>query len=34
MIALSDGRLVEVIAAEEDLYEITGRDGTHLMRLT
>jgi urease accessory protein len=32
-LVLSDGRLVEVIAAEENLYAITGRDSAHLMRL-
>jgi urease accessory protein len=30
---LSDGRLVEVIAAEELLYEIRARDTAHLVRL-
>lgn len=30
---LDDGRLVEIIAAEEDLYEIHGRDAEHLVRL-
>ena len=30
---LEDGRLVEVIAAEELLYEIRGRDTAHLVRL-
>lgn len=30
---LEDGRLVEVIAAEELLYEIRGRDADHLVRL-
>ena len=30
---LDDGRLVEIIAAEELLYEIRGRDTDHLIRL-
>jgi urease accessory protein len=30
---LEDGRLVEIIAAEELLYEIRGRDADHLVRL-
>lgn len=30
---LEDGRLVEVIAADELLYEIRGRDTAHLVRL-
>ena len=30
---LEDGRLVEVMAAEELLYEIRGRDAAHLVRL-
>lgn len=30
---LADGRLVEVIAGEEKLYEVRGRDATHLMQL-
>lgn len=30
---LSDGRLVEVIAAEELLYEVRARDAAHLVRL-
>jgi len=30
---LEDGRLVEVIAAEEDLMQVTGRDVTHLVKL-
>ena len=30
---LEDGRLVEIIAAEEQLYDIRGRDKEHLMRL-
>ena len=33
VLVLEDGRLVEVIAAEEDLYEITARDAGHLLRL-
>lgn len=32
-LVLDDGRLVEVIAAEEQLYEIAARDGEHLVRL-
>lgn len=30
---LEDGRLVEIIAGEEQLYDIRGRDKQHLMRL-
>ena len=30
---LEDGRLVEIIAGEEQLYDIRGRDKEHLMRL-
>lgn len=30
---LDDGRLVEVIAAEENLLEVRGRDAEHLLRL-
>lgn len=30
---LDDGRLVEIVAGEELLYEIRGRDRAHLMRL-
>lgn len=30
---LEDGRIVEVIAADELLYEIRGRDAGHLLRL-
>lgn len=33
VLVLSDGRLVEVIAAEEDLHEVTARDQEHLVRL-
>ena len=33
VLVLEDGRLVEVIAAEEMLYEIAGRDAEHLVRL-
>jgi urease accessory protein len=33
VLQLDDGRLVEVIAAEELLYEVTGRDTAHLVRL-
>lgn len=31
---LDDGRCVEIIAAEEDLYEVRGRDAGHLMELS
>lgn len=30
---LEDGRLVEIIAGEERLYEVRGRDAQHVMRL-
>ena len=30
---LEDGRLVEIIAAEEHLYEVRARDQSHLIRL-
>lgn len=30
---LEDGRIVEIIAGEEQLYEVRGRDRAHLMRL-
>lgn len=30
---LEDGRLVKIIAAEELLYEVRGRDAAHLVRL-
>jgi urease accessory protein len=30
---LEDGRLVDIIAAEEYLYEVRGRDAKHLMQL-
>ena len=30
---LDDGRLVEIVAGEEKLYEVRGRDSTHLMQL-
>jgi len=33
VLLLEDGRLVEIIAAEEPLHAVTGRDGEHLMRL-
>jgi urease accessory protein len=33
VLLLEDGRLVEVIAAEEPLHAVTGRDAEHLMRL-
>lgn len=33
VLVLEDGRLVEVIAAEEKLYEITARHPEHLIRL-
>ena len=32
-LVLDDGRLVEVIAAEEELMEVRGRDAQHLTRL-
>lgn len=32
-LVLEDGRLVEVIAAEEELYQITARNAEHLVRL-
>ena len=32
-LVLADGRLVEVIAANEDLMEIAGRDAAHLIQL-
>jgi urease accessory protein len=32
-LVLADGRLVEVIAADEDLMEVTGRDAAHLIQL-
>lgn len=33
VLVLEDGRIVEVIAGEEALYEITGRDSQHLAQL-
>ena len=30
---LDDGRLIEIIAAEEYLYDVRGRDDLHVMRL-
>jgi urease accessory protein len=33
MLVLEDGRLVEIVAADENVYEITGRDSEHLTRL-
>jgi urease accessory protein len=33
MLELEDGRRAEIIAAEEKLYEVRGRDATHLMQL-
>ncbi|MDC9825869.1 urease accessory protein UreE [Devosia sp. ZB163] len=33
MLELEDGRLVEIIAGEEQLYEVRGRDQIHLKRL-
>ena len=33
MLELDDGRLIEIIAGEEPLYEVRGRDRIHLMRL-
>lgn len=32
-LVLDDGRLVEVIAADEDLMEVRGRDAAHLVQL-
>lgn len=32
-LALADGRVVQIVAADEDLYRVTGRDGLHLLRL-
>lgn len=32
-LALEDGRLVDVIAADELLYEVRGRDAAHLVKL-
>ncbi|MCA0431885.1 MAG: urease accessory protein UreE [Proteobacteria bacterium] len=32
-LVLQDGRLVEVIAADEELLEVTARDSTHLTQL-
>lgn len=33
VLTLEDGRLVEIVAAEEKLYEITAKDAKHLSRL-
>lgn len=33
VLVLEDGRLVEIAAAHEELYEITGRDTLHVMEL-
>lgn len=33
LLELEDGRLAEVIAAEEPLYEVRGTDAEHLLRL-
>jgi urease accessory protein len=33
VLVLEDGRLAEIIAAEEDLYDVRGRDALHLMQL-
>ena len=33
VLVLDDGRHVGIVAAEEDLYEIRGRDGVHLAEL-
>ncbi len=33
LLVLDDGRVAEVIAAEEELMDIRGRDQTHLMQL-
>jgi urease accessory protein len=32
-LVLEDGRLVEIVAASEALYRVTGRDAAHLVRL-
>lgn len=32
-LALADGRYVDIVAAEEPLYEVRGRDARHLMQL-
>ena len=32
-LVLSDGQVIEVQAAPEDLYEVSGRDGQHLLSL-
>jgi urease accessory protein len=33
MLKLEDGRHVDIVAAEEQLYEVRGRDAKHLMQL-
>lgn len=33
LLRLEDGRHVEIVAGEEKLYEVRGRDATHLMQL-
>lgn len=33
MFVLEDGRRLDIVAAEEDLYEVRGRDAIHLMQL-
>ena len=33
LLQLEDGRYVEIIAGEEQLYEVRGRDARHLMQL-
>ncbi|HEY9012934.1 MAG TPA: urease accessory protein UreE [Devosia sp.] len=33
LLQLEDGRFVEIIAGEEQLYEVRGRDAKHLMQL-
>ncbi|WP_404400341.1 urease accessory protein UreE [Pelagibacterium halotolerans] len=33
VLVLEDGRIVEIVAAEEELYEITARDTLHIMQL-
>lgn len=33
VLVLEDGRLVEIVAANENVYEITGRDSEHLTKL-
>jgi urease accessory protein len=33
LLQLEDGRMVEIVAGEEKLYEVRGRDAKHLMQL-